>query len=70
MGLIPRSKREDFHRFDLFSLYNHKAYPNTRTPNPGAMKFTILENALFLIITMYLVHLLNIQEQRKKILKN
>lgn len=65
MGLIPRSKR--FIDLIHFHYIIIKAYPNTRTPNPGAMKFTILENALFLIITMYLVHLPNIQEQRENI---
>lgn len=40
-----------------------KPRSNTRTPDPGAMEFTISEEAFFLIITTYLVHLLIIQEQ-------
>lgn len=33
--------------------------PNTRTLDLRAIKFTILEEELFLIITMYLVHWIN-----------
>lgn len=45
-------------------------HPRERTPDPGAIKFTILEEAFFFIITMYLVNLLNIQEQVRRYSKN
>ena len=46
-----------------------RAPPPPRTHDSGAMKFTILEEAIFLIIAMYLVHGLNVQEQRGTFLK-
>lgn len=41
----------------------------TRSPDPGAMHFTILEAALFLIITRFLFYLLKIKRQRRRCLK-
>lgn len=41
----------------------------TKSPGPGAMHFTILEAALFLIITRFLFYLLKIKRQRRRCLK-
>lgn len=33
--------------------------PNTRIPDPGAMEFTVFKEPFILIISMYLIYLLN-----------
>ena len=43
--------------------------PSTRTPAPGVMKFTILLHPSFVIITIYLVSLINAWEQRRRLFK-
>lgn len=47
-----------------------EARPKTRTPYPRTMNFTLLKEAFILMITMYLVYGLNIQEQNRRLLKN
>ena len=43
--------------------------PSTRTPAPGVMKFTILVDPSLVIITTYLVCLINAWEQRRRFFK-
>lgn len=44
--------------------------PNPPTKTIGAIAFIVLEEAIFLTITMYVVLLCIIQEQRKRFLEN
>uniref|UniRef100_K1RP28 Uncharacterized protein n=1 Tax=Magallana gigas TaxID=29159 RepID=K1RP28_MAGGI len=64
--------QEQRRRFSKNYCIHLEPHTNTRTPDPRAMDFTILEEALTLPHHNYvlMVHLLNIQEERRRILKN
>ena len=52
-----------------YIIYRAPPPPYTRTPDPGAIKFTILVEALLLIITMHLVSLSITYKQRRNFSK-
>lgn len=64
------SRGEEFQKTNAFSLYNNWSptiHCNTIAPNlRGHKKFTILLEALLLINTLYVVHCLNTQDQRRR----
>lgn len=52
------------HHHTLLTVQSLELCPNSRSSDPGAMKFKLLKEALFFIITMHLIYRIITQEQR------
>ena len=67
---MPGSKEEVvFYWNNAFLLNDIWPCPSARTPAQGVMKVTILVDPSLVIITIYLVCLINVLEERRKFLK-
>ena len=65
LGLEKKTLSELMH----FHYMTYMATPYTRIPQPGVMKFTILEDPSIVIITIHLDCLIYALEQRRRFLK-
>lgn len=59
-----KKNRSKLHHHTLFTVQSLEPCPHSRSSDPGALKFKLLKEALFFIITIHLIYRIITQEQR------